>query len=341
MRLPWVIWCVSQKVAKSFGFSLKTLSSVKSINMYQSFYHKVTDDHQLAVTFAGNPAGIPVLFLHGGPGAGCKLSHCDYFDLSRYWVVLFDQRGSGRSLPYGALEHNSSSDLIQDIESLRRLFGVQQWLLFGGSWGSYLALAYAIHYPHHVSGMVLRSICLGRLEEHDWLYYRGASELFPDAWQAFTAFIPEAEHAALLAAYYQRLMSDDIAIAWPAAWHWSRWAMACLELPLPIAMPEDWAIRRQWLLQARIEAHYYYHQLFFPVNFVQINLPKLQNIPIQIVHGQYDFLCPVANAVILQRHLPHSQLTIVPKAGHLSAAPGMFDALIAALVALAPSHYSQ
>ena len=295
--------------------------------MWQSFYHRVSAEHQLAVTFAGNPDGIPVLFLHGGPGAGCKLDHFAYFDLTRYWVVLFDQRGCGRSLPFGELNDNTSQDLISDIEHLRLALGVKRWLLFGGSWGSYLALAYAIHYPLNVSGMVLRSICLGRPEEHTWLYQLGASELFPEAWQDFQYFIPEAERADLLKAYYQRLMNHDEL----AAWHWSSWAMACLALSLPLVLPEDLTERQRWLAQTRIEIHYYYHQLFFPINFVRDHLSTLTHIPIEIVHGTHDFLCPPANAVTLKRYLPDATLTLVPQAGHLSSAPGMFDALMLAL----------
>lgn len=299
--------------------------------MWQSFYHQVSAGHRLAVTFAGNPRGIPVLFLHGGPGAGCKLEHFAYFDLTRYWVVLFDQRGSGRSLPFGELNANTSADLIEDIESLRAYFGVSRWLLFGGSWGSYLALAYAIHHPEHVAGLVLRSICLGRPEEHDWLYRFGASELFAKEWHAFREFIPSEERDDLLGAYYHRLMALEPCVA---AFRWSRWAMACLELPLPDAWPEEGVARDRWLAQIRIEAHYYYHQLFFPRNFIFEQLARLAAIPLQIVHGQHDFLCPPSNAIALQRQLPHSTLTLVATAGHLSSAPGMFTALTAALQAI-------
>lgn len=299
--------------------------------MWQTFYHRVSAEHQLAVTYAGNPLGIPVLFLHGGPGAGCKLEHFRYFDLKRYWVVLFDQRGSGRSLPFGSLIDNTSQDLIDDIEQLRRLFGVDRWLLFGGSWGSYLALAYAIHHPDRISGLVLRSICLGRPEEHTWLYQFGASELFTHAWQQFRAFIPLAEQDDLLKAYYQRLMSMDFDTQWMAAQQWSSWMMACLALPLPEVWPQDVVEKQRFMAQVRIEAHYYHHQLFFPVNFVCDQLPRLSAIPAAIVHGQHDFLCPPANAVILHQHLSQAHLTIVANAGHLSSAPGMFDALVESL----------
>lgn len=298
--------------------------------MKQSFYVNVGQHHQCAVVLAGNPRGIPVLFLHGGPGAGCKLDHLAYFDLERYWVVLWDQRGSGRSLPHGELQENTTGHLLADIEHLRQLLGVSQWLLFGGSWGSFLALTYAIHYPKHVSGLVLRSVCLGREQEHDWLYRAGAHHLFPEAWHSFNQAIPADERDDLLTAYYSRLMNDDLSIAWPAAWHWSSWAMACLEIPLPIE-PQEREVRQTWLRQVRLEVHYYYHQLFLPKHFVWEALPSLQHVPLAIVHGCHDFLCPPDNAHALHQALPQSHLTMVANAGHLSSSPGMFEALQAAL----------
>lgn len=298
--------------------------------MMHSFYLNVSEQHQLAVVFAGNPRGIPVLFLHGGPGAGCKLDHLAYFDLERYWVILWDQRGSGRSQPHGELHDNTTAHLLADIECLRQQLGVSQWLLFGGSWGSFLALTYAIHYPQHVSGMVLRSVCLGREVEHDWLYRAGAHLLFPEAWQRFCQWIPSSERGDLLSAYYQRLMTEDLAIAWPAAWRWSSWSMACLELPLPLE-PEDSEIQLAWLRQVRLEVHYFYHQLFLPKHFVVDALASIQHLPLAIVHGSHDFLCPPDNANALHQAMPHSHLTIVPHAGHLSSSPGMFEALQTAL----------
>lgn len=299
--------------------------------MIQNFYCDVGAGHQLWVMFAGNPQGIPVLFLHGGPGAGCKLDHFAYFDLDRYWVVLFDQRGSGRSQPYGELNANTSQDLIADIERLRVLFGVERWLLFGGSWGSFLALSYAVHHPDRVAALVLRSICLGRQQEHDWLYCFGANQLFPQAWQNFCDFIATEERNDLLSAYYRCLMSVDPQLQWQAAWRWSSWAMACLELPA-IEEPQIAAERQRWIAQVRIEVHYFFHQLFFPPHHIFNALPGLNAIPTAIVHGTHDFLCPVDNAVSLQRLLPLSHLTLVPQAGHLSSAPGMFAALQQALL---------
>jgi proline iminopeptidase len=297
--------------------------------MIQSFYHLV-NGQSLALSFAGNPQGIPVLFLHGGPGAGCKREHLTYFDLDRYWVVLWDQRGSGRSLPFGTLTDNTTQDLLADMESLRQLFGVERWLLFGGSWGSYLALSYALHYPERVSGMVLRSICLGRQQEHDWLYHFGANQLFPEAWQDFLTFIPKEEQSDLLTAYYHRLMASDFQLQWQAAWHWSCWAMACLQLAIPCE-PQTVSERRLWIAQVRIELHYFYHQLFSPKHFVVDSLSKINTIPLSIVHGAHDFLCPPNNAVTLHQKMPNSQLTLVAHAGHLSSAAGMFEALKAAL----------
>lgn len=298
--------------------------------MIQSFYVNVSEHHQLAVVLAGNPRGIPVLFLHGGPGAGCKLDHLAYFDLERYWVVLWDQRGSGRSLPHGELRDNTTQHLLADIEWLRRELGVSQWLLFGGSWGSFLALTYAIHYPAQVSGMVLRSICLGRQLEHDWLYRAGAHLLFPQAWQSFRQWLPHDEREDMLQAYYTRLMHEDHCIAWRAAWHWSCWAMACLELPLP-AEPQEVEIQKTWLRQVRLEVHYFYHQLFLPKHFVCDHLTTLRHLPLAIVHGSHDFLCPPDNAYALHQAMPASHLTMVEGAGHLSSAPGMFEALQAGL----------
>lgn len=294
-----------------------------------SFYLHVSEPHRLLIRFAGNPHGIPVLFLHGGPGSGCKPEHLAYFDLSRYWVFLMDQRGSGHSTPVEALASNSTLELMADIEALRQQFGIDQWLVFGGSWGSFLGLAYALHYPRHVSGLVLRSVCLGRQQEHDWLYRFGANQLFPQAWRAFQGFIPRSQQQDLLSAYYERAMSQDLSVSWPAVWQWSCWAAACLELPAPLE-PETVEQRHRWLSQVRLELHYFYHQLFLPVHFVVDGLSHIHQ-PVAIVHGARDFLCPVDNAVSLHEQLPWSHLILVPEAGHLSSAPGMFEALCQAL----------
>lgn len=294
----------------------------------EKFFLPVDANHELAITYDGNPQGIPVIFLHGGPGAGCKPEHFDYFDLSRFRVILFDQRGCGDSTPFGELRNNTTEHLIEDIEAIRQYFKINKLLLFGGSWGSCLALAYAEKFPECVQGMILRSICLARPDELRWLYEFGANQLFPAAWRDFVGYIhkhnPYATTAKqILQAYYARFLAQDE----QAAFYWHNWSLACLELPLLNIWPDNIREAKKLFTLALIEACYFSQDVFLAPNQIVTHLSRVRHIPTVIIHGDQDYLCPVANAYFLHQQLPLSQLRIVANAGHLSSAPGMKEVL--------------
>jgi proline iminopeptidase len=296
----------------------------------------VDNTHTLAIYRAGNPAGLPIIYLHGGPGGGCELKHFDSFDLDKCFVILFDQRGCGRSTPFGCLENNTTWDLVEDIEKIRQHFQLNKVLIYGGSWGSTLALAYTQTHPQHVLGLVLRSICLARKIEADWLYEFGANQLFPDAWSQFRqATITQLgkdsplNPSTIVKHYCQQLLSGNPQIIEAAALAWNNWAGACLEFPPMDQLPIE---QKDYLINlAKIETHYFSHQVFLEENQLLENLVRIQHLKAFIVHGAKDFLCPVANAYTLHRAWPDSVLTVLPNAGHLSSAPGMQEALQAAV----------
>lgn len=294
----------------------------------QNHFLKVDDIHTLAIYTAGNPKGLPILYLHGGPGAGCDLKHFDNFDLERCFVILHDQRGCGRSTPLGCLENNTTWDLVADIEKIRHYFHLDKILLYGGSWGSTLALAYAETHPEHVVGLVLRSICLAKQSDHRWLYAFGANQLFPQAWQSF---VRGAELAAseenLVQAYYQKVQSNHPWTVAQATLAWNNWAAACLQLPLMETLPEDQTTKDYLINITRIETHYFAHHAFLAENQLLNNLYKIKSLKAFIVHGEKDYLCPVANAVTLHQAWPNSELLLLSEAAHLSSAPGMHEAL--------------
>lgn len=295
----------------------------------------VGQGHELYLEQSGNPGGIPAVFLHGGPGAGCGPSHRRFFDPDRYRIILFDQRGCGRSTPHASLEHNSTWDLVADMERIREHLGIERWLVFGGSWGSTLALAYAETYPEHVSALVLRGIFLCRPDEIAWFYQQGASWIFPDYWRDFLAPIPAAEQNDLLHAYHHRLTSSDEATRLTAAKAWSIWEGRCATL-LP-----DPDIRRTFsneplaLSLARIECHYFVNQAFVRPNQLLDEASRLAEIPGIIVHGRYDLICPLRSAWELAAAWPRASLEVIPDAGHAAFEPGIARALVAATDRLA------
>ena len=289
----------------------------------------VDTGHTLYWEMCGNPRGIPALFLHGGPGGGCSVTSRRFFDPSRYRIILFDQRGCGRSRPAGSLELNTTAHLINDIETLRKFLNIEQWLLFGGSWGATLALAYAQQFPQHVSAMVLRAIFTARQSELDWLYGAngcGAANIFPEAWARFVAFIPQTERANLIAAYHARLTSGDAIIESAAARAWCVWEDA-ISTFLPSPLFADEAALRSL---ARIEAHYFVHCAFMDEGHLIANANRLQGIPGVIVQGRYDAVTPPTTAWELHQAWPGSQLHIVPDAGHASSEQGVMRELITA-----------
>jgi len=286
--------------------------------------------HTLYVEECGNPAGLPVLFIHGGPGAGCDSLHRRFFDPERYRIILFDQRGCGRSTPHACLKNNTTSHLIEDIEAIRKHLGVSEWLLFGGSWGSTLSLVYAQNYPQHVVGMILRGVFLCRKQEIDWFYQQGASRIHPDYWTDFLAPVPELERNDLVSAYHRLLNSDNDITRMTAARAWSQWEARCAHLHTNNAFTKHYDGTRAALAMARIENHYFFHDSFLYESPILDNMHRIKNIPGIIIHGRYDVICPLENAFELQTTWPGSELQIIPAAGHAATEPGITDALIKA-----------
>jgi proline iminopeptidase len=278
----------------------------------------------------GNPRGQAVLFLHGGPGAGAGAVHRRFFDPLHWRVVIFDQRGAGRSRPLGELRENTTAHLVEDIETLRRFLGIDKWLLFGGSWGSTLALAYAQAHPGRVAGCVLRGVFLGRTDEVDWFLY-GLRRVFPDAWASFAEHVPPAERHDLLSAYLRRLTDPDPVIHLAAARSWSNYEGLCSTLlPSPETVA-SFAQDRSALGLARIEAHYFAHDLFLPPEGLLAGMDRLAHVPAEIVQGRYDMVCPPTSAFELAEAWPMARLTVVPDAGHSALEPGVRTALVAAV----------
>jgi len=291
---------------------------------------EVGEGHTLHLEECGNPTGIPVVFLHGGPGAGCEASHRRFFDPERYRIVLFDQRGSGRSTPHASLEANTTWDLVTDLERIREHLQIPGWLVFGGSWGSTLALAYAETHPGRVLGLVLRGIFLCRDEEIHWFYQQGASRLFPDYWQDFLAPIPPEQRGDLLHAYHALLTGSDELRRMAAAKAWSLWEGRTATLKPEPTVVDHFADPHTALSLARIENHYFVNHSFLEPDQLIRDVGRLAGIPGVIVHGRYDVVCPVENAWRLHQAWPESELNIVPDAGHSAFEPGIRRALVEA-----------
>lgn len=297
---------------------------------------KVDDRHALYYEQCGNPKGKPVVLLHGGPGGGCNAKMRRFHDPAKYRIVLFDQRGAGRSTPHADLVDNTTWDLVADIEKLRESLGIEKWQVFGGSWGSTLALAYAQAHPRHVTGLVLRGIFMLRRWELQWFYQEGASRLFPDAWEHYVAAIPEAERGDFITAFHERLTSDDEATRLAAARAWSVWEGATSFLRIDgdfVSGHEDPAFA---LAFARIENHYFVNKGFFEVDDQLLrDMYRIVDIPGVIVHGRYDVVCPVQNAWDLHKAWPKAELAITPTSGHSAFEAENVDALVRATDAFA------
>ncbi|HXF80149.1 MAG TPA: prolyl aminopeptidase [Usitatibacter sp.] len=299
------------------------------IEPYASGMLDLDAPHRMYYEQSGNPRGVAVVFLHGGPGAGASAVHRQFFDPSFYRIVVLDQRGAGRSTPLGCLEGNTTPNLVADLERLREHLGIAKWLVFGGSWGSTLALAYAEHHPERCLGLVLRGIFLCRGSEIDWFLY-GLRQVFPEAWRTFSGYVPEGERGDLLSAYHKRLTHPDPAVHMPAARCWSVYEGSCSTLLPNPALVADFATDRVALGLARIEAHYFVNDIFLPENFLLDNTPRLKHIPAAIVQGRYDIVCPTISADDLHRAWPEAQYHVVADAGHSAFEPGIRSRLIAA-----------
>lgn len=301
-----------------------------------SQFHLQTDPpHEIYVEECGNETGVPVVFLHGGPGGGCEPVHRRFFDPEIYRIVLLDQRGCGRSRPHAELEGNDTRSLVNDLESVRQELDIDQWVLFGGSWGSTLALLYAQGYPDRVLGLVLRGVFLGRRQDVRWFYQSGANRVFPDYWSEFEGMIPEPERADMVAAYYRRLTGDDEIARMAAAKAWAAWEGRCATLYPNRNTRAFFGDPHVALALARIESHYFFHDVFLEPNQILRDSHRLRNIPGTIVHGRYDMVCPVENALALHRLWPGSELVLIPGAGHAASEPGIQDALVQATKDLA------
>ncbi len=300
-----------------------------SIEPYNQFRLKVSDLHELYVEESGNPDGIPVVFLHGGPGGGCIPQHRQQFNPQAYRIILFDQRGAGRSTPHAELRENTTWDLVDDIERIRTHLQIEKWLVFGGSWGSTLALAYAQSHPQSVTGLILRGIFLCRPEEIQWFYQEGCSWIFPDLWEHYVAPIPPEKRHDMVTAYYESLTSKDEILRLSAAKAWSGWEGATCKLIPNQQTITSFEEAHHALAMARIECHYFYNNCFFTKpNQLLADVDRMRHIPTWIVHGRYDVVCPVKNAWDLHQAFPEAKLTIVPNAGHAFNEPGILHALI-------------
>ena len=301
------------------------------IEPYDQSMLPVSPIHTLYYEQCGNPGGQPIVFLHGGPGGGIVEVYRRFFDPAAYRVVLFDQRGAGRSTPHANLEDNTTWHLVADIECLREHLGIENWVVFGGSWGSTLALAYAQTHPQRVRALVLRGIFLCRPKEIRWFYQEGASAIFPEVWEQYLRVIPEAERGDMLTAYHRRLTSEDETVRLEAARAWSIWEGSTSKLFPDQTLIDHFGEPHMALALARIECHYFMNNAFFDADDYLIeNAGKIRHIPAVIVQGRYDVVCPAMSAWELSKAWPEAELKIIPDAGHSATEPGIISALVEA-----------
>jgi proline iminopeptidase len=301
------------------------------ITPYDHFLLDVGQSHHVYVEQCGNPNGTPVLFVHGGPGGGCSENDRRFFDPEQYRIILFDQRGCGRSIPHGLLEDNTTSKLIADMELIRQHLKVERWHLFGGSWGSTLALAYAQDHAGVVESLVLRGIFLARPQDIQWTFSGGgASRVFPDYWAEFVSAFPDPTVTDFVGEGYRLMTGDDKALARKIAKAWARWEISCCTLiPNEEFLAANLSEEHCWTM-ARHEAHYMKYQCFLDTNQLLDNCANINDIPIAIVHGRYDMVCPIDNALALHKALPHSELHVAQDSGHASAEESTRSLLIQA-----------
>jgi proline iminopeptidase len=298
----------------------------------KKYWFRVSDIHELYVEEVGNPNGQPVVFLHGGPGAGFSAFHRRIFDPKHFRIILFDQRGAGQSRPHAELRENTTWDLVADIEKLKRHLGIEKWMVFGGSWGSTLALAYAETHPDSVSSLVLRGIFLCRKEEIEWFYQSGADKIFPDLWQSYLKPIPEAERGDLVTAFYKRLTSDVASERLAAAKAWSGWEGGTVHLIPDEKTFDKFTGDLMAVALARIECHFFINGCWFESDDQLLrNVGRIRHIPAVLVHGRYDLVCPVKNAFDLHRVWPEAELKIIADAGHAVDEPGILRELVRAV----------
>jgi proline iminopeptidase len=297
---------------------------------YASRRLPVQAPHTIYVEECGNPNGLPVVFVHGGPGGGCTVDNRRFFDAARYRIVLFDQRGCGRSTPHAELEHNTTQALIADMEHIRETLGIERWVVFGGSWGSTLALVYAETHPQRVLALILRGIFLVTQVELRWFYQDGIQHLFPDYFEDFVAPIPMSERGDLMRAYYQRLTSADASVRLQAAEIWSLFEARCSSLLPSQDIVDHFSEPDMAMAIARIECHYFVNQCFLAPDQIIRDAARIRHIPGVIVQGRYDVVCPAVSAWRLYRAWPEAQFHLIPDAGHASSEPGICSVLVEA-----------
>ena len=297
------------------------------IQPFQTFFLDTGDGHSIYVEQSGNPNGIPVVFLHGGPCSGTKPDQRCFFNPAHYHIILFDQRGCGQSLPFGKLENNDTPHLLTDMESIRKRLGIEQWLVFGGSWGGALALLYAQHYPNHVSGLIIRAVFLVRQQDVDWFIKDGAPRIYPELWQALLDSLPTGGREGVLVELCQALWHEDITIQQRVAASWLAWsaqvALGNLYQPSPT---DDEPVSEKTIQQVRMELHYARNHYFIAENQILDNCQQVPDVPTIIIHGRQDLLCPIEAGMKLHQHLPNAEYIVLANAGHVGKHPEMTSA---------------
>ena len=299
------------------------------IEPFHKEHLKVSDLHSIYVEQVGNPEGMPVIFIHGGPGGGLHDVYRQFFDPQKWRVILFDQRGAGQSLPFAELKENTTWDLVEDMEKIRKHYSIDKWALFGGSWGSTLSLTYAQTHPENCLGLVIRGIFLLRKKEIHWFYQDGASKVFTDAWQSYLEPIPEDKRGNLMEAYHEYLTCDDEEVRNKCAKAWSVWEGSCSHLYTNESTKDNLGDMKVALAMARVECHYFVNDGFFDKETQLLdNVDKIRHLPATIVHGRYDMVCPVESAFELSEKWPEAELKIIPDAGHSCMEPGIQKQLL-------------
>ncbi|AXE61063.1 prolyl aminopeptidase [[Mycoplasma] phocae] len=299
------------------------------IEPYNRGYLKVDEIHDIYYEEVGNPNGLPILFIHGGPGGGISESNRQYFDPKIYRVILFDQRGCGKSTPSACIQKNTTAHLVDDIERLREKLNIDKFILFGGSWGSALGLIYAINYPKRVAAMILRGVFLAREEDDRWLYQEGASYFFPEDYEEFISICSKSKRSNIISAYHELLNSENTEIAEKAAYHWAKWELGLITLNKLPMIEEILADKKANLELAKLENHYFYNHVFLEDrNYILNNVDKIKNIKTIIVHGRYDMDCRPVGAYLLHKVMSNSELRIIDESGHSSKEPKIAEALV-------------
>ena len=326
-----MLWLLANREPKNMSSGARR-RLYPEIGTYNTFQLLVSPLHRIYVEESGNPTGIPVVFVHGGPGGGTSKKYRRFFDPARYRIILFDQRGCGKSTPGACIDENTTWDLVQDMERIRMQLEIERWLLFGGSWGSTLSLAYAEAHPERVLGMILRGIFMLRERELKWFYQQGANEIFPDAWEKFVAPIPDAERGDMFGAYYRRLTSEIGEERLRAARSWTIWEKSTSYLlPRPKEIAKAASDEAYLLAFARVECHYFVNGGFFTHEEQLLDgIDRIRHIPAVIVQGRYDMVCPMRTAWELHRAWPEAEFRLIPDAGHSALETKITAELVAA-----------